>query len=226
MRLRFAMIALLHATALSAQTVRDSILTISTVRYTRVPADRASLYFVIEGSAETAADAVARVQMKLKSVTDALNALGKNVQVEAPISYAVNTAPQNGVPAPATPINVSRTVVRVHVLQSGQVASVVAAGVGAGAVSASALTFESTATDSVRRARIAEALAVSRLDAQTIATSIGGRLGALVDVDLSGAGYLQVPQINLDTRNVYSGQAQAPEVMVTTAITVKYRLIP
>jgi len=65
MRLRLLVLVLLPL-PLQAQAVRDSIVTVTASRISRIAPDRASLYVVVEGTAETAVDAVARVETKLK----------------------------------------------------------------------------------------------------------------------------------------------------------------
>jgi uncharacterized protein YggE len=226
-RLRYLLLAAVPVT-LNAQVVRDSIITVTASRTARIAADRASLYVTLEGTAETATDAIARVDTKIKGVTDALKALGARVVFEPPIAYSVGPTPApNGFPGVATPAsNLARTVIRVNVSGSEHLAHIIAAVLGAGAVSTSSVTFEATAADSVRRTRMAEALAVARLDAAAIAASLGGQLGALVDVSTTGnllTGFQQPTVLNFDNR--FGQQSMAPEVAITTNVTVRYRLV-
>jgi len=225
MRLRLLVLVLLPL-PLQAQAVRDSIVTVTASRISRIAPDRASLYVVVEGTAETAVDAVARVETKLKGVSEALKGFGSRVEADRPIAYTVGaTQAPNGYPGAATPAsNLARTVIRVQLARPDQIAHVVAAALGAGAVSTSSLTFESTVADSVRRTRIADALAAARMDAEAIALSLGGRLGPLVDVSTTGGFSFQQPSmLNFDNR--FGQQAAAPEVTINTSVTVRYRLI-
>lgn len=228
MRLRYMFLAALPVT-LEAQAVlvRDSVITVTASRTTRVAADRASLYVTLEGTAETATDAVARVETKIKGVTEALKALGPRVAFDPPIAYTVGPTPApNGYPGLASPAsNLARTIIKVHVTRVEQLAHVMASALGAGAVGTSMVTFEVSAADSIRRARIAEALVVARLDAEVIAASLGGRLGALVDVSTNSgpAANPQSPALSFDTR--FGQQAMSPEVAITTNVTVRYRLL-
>ena len=213
--------------SLSAQAVRDSVITVSASRVSRIVPDRASFYVVVEGTAETATDAVARVETKLKAVTDALKTFGARVDVDRAIAYAVGPTPApNGYPGVATPAsNLARSVIRVQITRPEQVAHVIAAALTAGAASTSTLSFESSATDSVRRARIGEVLGVAKLDATTIATSLGGRLGGLVDVSsTTQLGFQQSTTLNFDNR--FGQQSLAPEIAITTSATVRYKLLP
>jgi uncharacterized protein YggE len=131
----------------------------------------------------------------------------------------------NGYPVqPGPPTNVARAAIRVQVTRLDDLARVAAAALGAGAASASSPTFESSAADSVRRSRIAEALAAAKADAQAIATSLDGHVGALVDVSTNaGASFVGPTNLYLDNRFVQN--AMAPEITVTTTVTVRYRLV-
>jgi uncharacterized protein YggE len=227
MRSRY-LLALLVPLSLEAQATRDSVITVSASRTTRVVPDRASFYVVVEGNGETATDATAKVETKLKPVIDALKALGAKVETDRPIAYSVGpTINPNGYPGVATPpSNTARSLIRVQVTRADQMATVAAVALAAGASGMTGPTFEATAADSIRRARIAEALAAARADAQVIAASLDGRLGALVDASTTTAGNFAFPnvaQLNFDARFMQS--ATAPEVVVTTSVTVRFRLI-
>lgn len=225
MRLRLLALALLPL-RLPAQAVRDSIVSVSASRTSRVVPDRASLYVIVEGTAETPTDAVARVDTKLKTVSEALKALGSRVTLDPPIAYGVGpNVTQNGYPGMSTPVtNIARSVIRVQLSRPEQIANVVAAAIGAGAATSSSLTFESSVADSVRRARIGDALNVARMDAEAIASSLGARLGTLVSVSTTGGLGFQPPStLNFDNR--FGQQATAPEIVITTSVTVQYRLV-
>ena len=227
MRLRYLLLALLPL-RLPAQAVRDSVITVTATRTARVAPDRATLYLIIEGTAETATDAVARVETKLKVVTDALKTLGSRITVEPAMAYGVGPTPSpNGFPSTAMPAtNLARSVLRVQVTRPDQVANIVATAIGAGAAGSSSLTFESSVADSVRRARIGEALGVARADAEAIAASLGARIGALVGVTTGtqNFGFQQPTMLTFDNR-YFGQQAPAPDVVVATTITAQFRLV-
>jgi uncharacterized protein YggE len=229
MRLRLLVLTLvpLSMQAQVVQAFRDSVITVTASRNSRIVADRASLYVVIEGTAETAPDAVARVETKLKAVSAALKGFGSRLEVDAPIAYAVGATPlPNGFPGVASPAsNIARSVIRVQLIRPAEVANVVAAALSAGAASSSALTFESSVADSARRARIAEALAAARMDAEAIAQALGAHLGALVDVSTTGGNPGFQGQNTLSFDNRFTQQAMPPEIAINTSVTVRYRLI-
>lgn len=211
---------------LHAQTVRDSTLAISASRTTHVVADRASFYVVVEGTAETAPDAVTRVDTKVKAVLEAIRNSGGRAEVDAPINYTVGaTQSQNGYPMPASPpTNLARSVIRVQLNRVDQLAKLVGAAIAAGAASTSTVAFESSSADAVRRVRLAETIAAARADAEAMAAALGGHLGALVDASsTAGPTFTQPPMLNFDGR--FGSQFPAPEVAITTSATLRFRLV-
>ena len=233
MRLGFVALVLSPAVALmpaaaKAQAIRDSTITVSATRNSRIPPDRASMYVLVEGSAETPTDAVARVETKLKAVTEAIKGHGSRAEQDRAIMYSVGPAGQPNVypPPGGPPSNVSRAVLRVHMQRADQVAHVAAAALAAGASGISAVTFEATTADSVRRSRMTEVLAIARSDAQALATALDGKLGAIVDVssNTGNIGFAGPAMLNFDSRFMQQ-TTQVPEVAVNTSVTVRYRLV-
>jgi len=204
---------------------RDSVIMVSSTQMTRVAPDRASFYLIVEGTAETTADALARVEAKLKAVTDALKTFGPRVSLYPPFDYGVGPSPANGYsPPPSIATNVARSILKVQLNRPEQLAHVIAAALSAGASSSSSLTFESSAADSIRRARIGEALNSARLDAEAVASSLGARLGALVSLNVS-APYAYPSTSPLDFNNRYGQYSQPPEVVVSASVSVQYRIV-
>src|SRR5215207_6263210 len=115
MRLGLAALVLLPA-VVQAQAIRDSTISVSAVKISRIAPDRASMYVLVEGSAETATDAVARAETKLKAVSEAIKGLGSRAEPDRAITYSVGPAAQQNVyPGQAVPpSNVSRSVLRVQ----------------------------------------------------------------------------------------------------------------
>jgi uncharacterized protein YggE len=221
------LVALLVPAVLHAQVIRDSTITVSASRNTRVAPDRASMYVLVEGSAETPADAVARVELKIKAVGDAIRALASKPDVDRPVIFSTGPAAQpNGFPqASGPPSNLSRAVMRVQTNRVDQIAQIAAAALAAGAAGVSSITFEASASDSVRRTRMADALAVARADATALATSLEGHLGALIDVTSNSPnlGFVGPTQLNFDSR--FYQPPQVPEVNIMVNVTVRYKLV-
>ncbi len=225
MRTRWLLFVLLPL-SLPAQAARDSVISVSTARSARIAPNRAALFVSIEASAETANEAIARVEAKLKGVTDALKALGAGVENERPLTFSVGPTPSmNGFPSAALPASsTARSVIRVTVTRMDQLAAVMGAALDAGAANTSSLTFESTVSDSVRRDRATEALAATKTEAEAVAKALGGRLGSLVEATTSaGPSFQQPSMLSFDGR--FGQPSQAPEIVVTVNVTVRYRLV-
>jgi uncharacterized protein YggE len=102
-----------------------------------------------------------------------------------------------------------------------------ATAIAAGAGSSAAPMFEASAADSARRARFTEALAAAKQDAEALATALGGRLGALIEVSTTSApGPGTSPYINFMNRFEMGGPTQSPDVQISATVTARYRFIP
>src|SRR3954469_1652603 len=103
MRLHILLLATLPL-PLVAQLPRDSIVTVSATRVSHVRPDRASFFLVVEGTAETTTDAIARVDTKVKAVVDAMKTFGARVNLDPPVGLGVGPSPApNGYPGVANP---------------------------------------------------------------------------------------------------------------------------
>lgn len=213
--------------AIQAQVMRDSIITVNTARSFRVSADRASLFVSVEGTAETAREAVSRAEAKLAAVTAALRGARDGVEMGAPVTFSVGpTMSARGFPgAPAAPSLTARAAIRVQVTRLSYLAPAVSAALDAGAAGASSVVFESTSADSTRRAVVVEALTDARKEAEAIAASLGGRVGALVDVSTSGGdrGFQGPTVFAFD--GGFGQQGFAPEVLLNVTVIMRFRLI-
>jgi uncharacterized protein YggE len=229
-RLRARVIALvvpaLVPALVSAQALRDSVVSASATRTTRIAANRAHFYLLIEGTAETPADAIARAELKGKAVLEALKRLGNRVSFDAPMNYTVGAAAllngyQTNMPTP--PNNLARQIIRVQLDRPNELSMIIASALTAGASGISTLAFEYTAADSVRRARVADALASARQEAKAIADALGGRLGVLFSVNINAQPNFQ-PQPMLTFDNRFGQQSPAPDVLISATVSVSYRL--
>jgi uncharacterized protein YggE len=221
------LLAALVPLSLQAQAT-DSVISVNGSRTTQLVPDRASMFVLIEGTAETATDANARLETKLRALQEALRAFASRVESDPPISYGANVANNPNYPVPPTPTYASRSVMRVRINRIDQMHTIIAALVTAGAHSVTSIAFESSVVDSVRRARVPEVIAVARAEAELLAAGLGGRIGKLISANLSGnASYptYNNPMVSFDNR--YSGnQLTVPALAITTTVTLSYRLSP
>jgi uncharacterized protein YggE len=203
---------------------------VTATRTTRLAPDRVTLYITVEGTGETPAEAAQRGAQKLQAVTAALQPFnGREAIVSVP--YGVSPAPNlNGFSGSSSPNSfLARYVLRVQPGRVDQITPLAVAAIAAGASSASPPTFEATGADSVRRQHYGEALTQARRDAETLATALGGRLGAVFEVSSnigppsfpSSAGY-----VSFVSGYDFRGPVQPPDIVVTATVTVRYRFIP
>ncbi|HYW50811.1 MAG TPA: SIMPL domain-containing protein [Gemmatimonadaceae bacterium] len=202
----------------------------SATRSTRLIADRGVLLLTVEASGENSADASQRATVRLQAVTAALRSAGIAADAINVIPFTISPAmgrdPFN---QPSGAQMVARHVIRVPVSRLDQLMSLSAAALSAGATQAFPQMTESAATDSVRRARNAEALAAAQSDAQGLATALGGRLGTLIEVTASPQGAFNPNQnfpLFVNQFQNYSGSMGLPEIPVTATVSVRYRFIP
>ena len=202
----------------------------SATRTARLTADRGVMLVTVEASGDNAAEASQRAATKLQGVTAALRSAGIAADAINVIPFAIAPAvgrdPYN---QPSAPQMVSRHAIRVPMTRLEQVTTLSAAALGAGATQVFPQLTESAATDSVRRARNAEALSVARADAEALASALGGRLGALIEVSTSSTGQFNTNQnfpLFVNQYSNYSTSAALPEIPVTATVTVRYRFIP
>jgi uncharacterized protein YggE len=203
---------------------------VTATRTTKLAPDRVTLYVTVEGTGETPAEAAQRGAQKLQAVTTALQPFnGKDAVVAVP--YGVSPAPNlNGFPGSSSQNSfLARYVLRVQPARVDQITPLAVAAIAAGASSASPPTFEASGADSARRQHYGEALTQARRDAETLATALGGRLGAVIEVS-SNIGPPNFPSsagfVNFVSGYEFRGPVQPPDVVVTSTVTVRYRFIP
>jgi uncharacterized protein YggE len=204
----------------------DTTVSVTHSRATRTVATGATVYVVIDGTAETTAAALSRVNEKLKAVSDTLARFGTRVHVDAPIPYKVGINSQPGYPPASSTGYIAYTLLRVDVARISDFGTVQAAALGAGAASITGVTFGSSAADSLWRSNVGAATAAAHATAEMLAATQGKRLGELLDMSAnrSANDYQGGSGISLDPRS--SGYGGAPEIMVSTNVSVRYRLLP
>lgn len=207
---------------------------VTATRTTRIAPDRALVYVTVEGTGETPADAAQRGAQKLQAVTAALQSFGGARDAIISVPYGVSPAPNiNGFPGTSSQTSfISRYVLRVQPSRIDQITPLAVAAIAAGASSATPPTFEASGADSVRRLRFGEALTLARRDAEALATSLGGRLGSVMEVSTNSSpqGYMGSAgfggYVSFVSSYDFRGPVQPPDVVVTATVTVRYRFIP
>lgn len=220
------LLPMLFPALLAAQTTRDSVVTASATRTARLPADRASLLVSVEGTAETAREAVARAEVKAATVSEALRRISGGSEVGRPMAFSVAPPPtmRSFPSAPTGPSFTAKIAIRLVIANLGQMPTLLATALDAGATTTSTAAFEASAADSVRRKLTADALTAARADAQAIAANLGGQLGAVVDAGTSAPFSNIVPSMFFPVES-FSQQTAAPEVTITVTANVRYRLV-
>jgi uncharacterized protein YggE len=214
-------------TLVFAQDPRDSLVAVSANKGVRVPADRAHFYVSTDGSSETTDDALARATAKMAAVIQALRALGDGVEVGEPVTYSLGPAGQGRGFAmsqgPAT--QTARIGVRVTVRRVAMLSRTLSAASLAGASGMSAMQFDADVTEAARQSLVREAINALRTDAQAVATALGGRLGALVDVSVREDGRMFTQQLMLAGDAPFMAPTAAPEVNVNLSVSMRFKLV-
>jgi uncharacterized protein YggE len=234
--MRAAVLLLCLPAALVAQVRMDDgepRVVASATRTARLVPDKVSFYTVVEGAGENSVDAAERSAKKTQAVTDAIKALGGRAEILSSVPFGVAPAPNYG-GYPGQPLQnpyVGRQVIRVQLSRVDQLTSVAGALIAAGATGITSPQFESSAADSARRAKMAEAIAGARADAEALAAGVGMRLGALIEV--SGIGQPGVVSSFSPSQFIQFGRGfesmqnnAPPEITVGSGVTVRYRLVP
>ncbi|MCU0633613.1 MAG: SIMPL domain-containing protein [Gemmatimonadaceae bacterium] len=212
---------------LEAQATRDSVVSTTVTRTVRVAPDRATLFVGIDGTAETAREAVARAEAKVAQVRDALTRAGAGVELGPAVTVSVGPSPNmRGFPSPSVASSYSaRVAMRLTVTRLTALATSVAAALDAGAAQGSYPAFESSQADSVRRAVAAEALPIARRELEAVAAGLGGQLGALLEVSTSTMDRSPGVGTMIAFDGSFGGPTIPPDVAFTVNITVRYRLV-
>lgn len=220
--IRFAMLALLLPGARADAQVRDSIISASAHRTWTLPPDRAVVHVSVADSGATAAQAITKLQAHVPDVVAALSRL--RVRLEPPVMLTTTQERDYNARA-GTPLPyIARSSIKAHVESLDSLPHFFSAVFEAGA-SIGSITFQSSSADSIRQARLPIVIAAAKAEAATIALAFGGRLGALIDVSVTGgAGHVRSPTISTSSMQ-FVGIA-APQVEAPSGVTVRYQLLP
>lgn len=196
----------------------------------RIAADRATVYFLVEGTGESSDIAQQRAAQKLQSVRQAIQSSGLATIPAATVPYGVTPTPNtSGAPWPQGQISfTAKFAVRVQLARLDQVTVLASSAIAAGATSTSVPQFEFTGADTVRRNLFPTVLTMARHDAEALARGLNGTLGEVLHVATFGptGQFPSPPYINFPSRFDSGGQASMPEVSITASVTVQYRFVP
>lgn len=166
---------------------------VSTQGSSRITPDRATLQIGVQTRSATAAAASAENARLAQRVIAAIRAMGIGAEQISTVNYSVNPEYrhiENRHPT-VTGYVVHNTVV-VDVRQIEQVGRVIDASLGAGANMINSLDFYASNTEEARRAALAGALAMARLDADAIARAAGGTISGLAEANV---GFFMIPRV-------------------------------
>jgi hypothetical protein len=150
----------------------------------RVPPDRATVTLQVVNKGASAARVAATNARVQQQVLDTLRAMGFSGPLVSTVSYNVSPNEEelpNGRGSRQVGY-VARNAVRVQLRQLDRVGAVIDAALARGATGVEDVEFAASNTDSAEAAALAQAAQRARVNADAIARSLGGRLGALIEV--------------------------------------------
>jgi uncharacterized protein YggE len=207
----------------------DSAVTVTASQTIRMTATAASIYAVVEGSADSPSGAVTRVGERVRILLDSLARLGKRAVAEKPIAYRVTpiiVQPGYGsYPSAASGGFVAHDLLRIRIPNIDDLGTVQAAALAGGAASITGQTFEVAEADSVWLENVKALGAATRNAARALVAAQGRQLGRLLDVSSNGfGGGSSGTQISLDVRSgSYGG---SPEISVNASVSMRFQLRP
>jgi uncharacterized protein YggE len=238
--LSFLPIAALSAQTLPAQqapstppTQREPMPTISSSASAeaKFTPDRATISIAVQTKASTAAAAAAENATKQNAVLSALRKLGMTNEQLSTTGYSVN--PEYRYDPNRSPVLTGYTVTNtvladVHDLK--QIGKVLDTALANGSNVISSLDFYASNTDAARQQALSDAVAKARTEAEIAARAAGGKLGALVHLDVGGGSTMPPPRPMFSARAV---AAAAPETQinpgqqtVSMSVSGNWRFVP
>jgi uncharacterized protein YggE len=214
--------------------VFPSTLNITAQASARMPADRATLYLIVDASAGTPSQASERATTTARAAIDTLRRLGLGPQATRLTNYGA--APGVGAVGGAGPIPgatfAARSVIRVELQRLELLSTVATAAFNTGATLIGPIQFSAATSDSGRRAALVSALSEARQDAEEMARAAGGRLGRLLDVSMHSTASPQFTahQLPLGGQQYQYDAASAwrtpPEVIRSWNVTTRWEILP
>jgi hypothetical protein len=180
-----AALVALRPAVIQAQSAQDSTLVITSGSgHVTLSPDRATVRAGIASSGARAADASATASAKVRTVVDALVAMGLMRDSVRIVGW--NVGPEYDPQTRRIGSYTARATVQVTVRDLAMLGRVLDAVLGAGASALEGVSFQSDSTDSGRRQALVKAFDDARAQAEALAGAAGGRLGRLVQVSTEG----------------------------------------
>ncbi|MEJ7760080.1 MAG: SIMPL domain-containing protein [Gemmatimonadaceae bacterium] len=198
----------------------------------KVSPDRAAIQISVQTKAPTAAAAASQNAVKLKSVIDAIRALGLAANQVTTSSY--NVYPEQRYQPNREPVivgyNVTNTLL-VEVRTLTQVGPVIDAALAKGANMVTSLQFFASNTEAARREAIALAIQKAKAEAEAAARAAGGTLGSIIEIGI-GAYHPPPPRPPMMMRSTagdVAAMADTPispgEQTVAVEVTTRWSLV-
>ena len=204
---------------------------LSTQASARLAPDRATLFIIVDAPAALPTEATERATASGRAVLDTLRRLGLGEKAARLINYGASPAPtNNSAPIPGATF-AARVVIRVDLRRLELLPTVATAALTRGATLIGPIQFSATASDSGRRAALAEALTQAKADAQEMAIAAGGRLGRLISMNVNSNNYAEAniqplplggPSYNYEATTAWR---TTPEVLRTWNISTQWEVV-
>jgi len=169
--------------------------------------DFATLEIHIQNTSQKAAKAVEMTTISFEKLVTALKEMGLTAKDITTSNFSVNQHWETKRDREREFIGyIASHRVNVRVLELNKVGEVIDVSVNAGATRIGGLRFESSNSDSVQEAALAEAVRTARRRAETMAEAAGGNLGSLIELTTEGpfrtslSADMTVSTLNIETQ--------------------------
>lgn len=198
----------------------------------KVTPDRVSVLVNVQTRAASATAAASANAQRTKAVLDALGRLGlpkDQLSTEGYSAYPEMNYDRTG-GAPRVTGYVVTNSVRAESKRVDQAGTIIDAALGAGANLINSLTFYASSIDEPRRQAIALAVASARADAEAMAQSAGGHLGALLELSTQGPTVPPRPMFDVAARGKMAVAEQTPinpgQQTVNVFVSARWTFVP
>lgn len=193
--------------------------------------DRATVSIAVQTKAPTAAAAAADNAKKQGAVLSALRALGMTNEQLSTTGYNVSPEyryPQNSAPV-LTGYTVTNTVLA-DVRDLKQIGKVLDTALASGSNMISSLDFYASNTDAPTQQALADAVLKARTQAEIAAKAAGGKIGALIRLDVNGGSSAPPPRPMFMAKTVAAGasetQVNPGQQTISVSVAGSWQFVP